>query len=898
MVVVAHSHWDREWYAPFESYRLRLIDMMDQLIDLLDSDPAFTHFHLDGQVAMVDDYLDARPEAEPALKRLVGGGRLAIGPWYVLMDEFCVSAETIVRNLQKGLAAGARLGDPEGRAWVGYLPDMFGHVAQMPQILRQAGLNDAVVWRGVPAAITNRAFGWVAPDGSRVRAEYLPVGYASGAVLPKDSAGLLRRMAAHEQEISAYLGPTGDLLLMNGGDHQRPQPWLPALLDTANREQDHFVFRQSSLAAFLAARTDEDLPTWTGELRSGARAPLLMGVLSNRVDVKQAAAAAEAALERWAEPLATLWLPASLWPDGALERAWTAMIDNSAHDSICACSADEVVRAVLHRYDSAAALAADVADSALAIAGVAIAGPGPLVVNSLPFERGGVIEVDLPGVEAPAGTQQLARFEAGCVERSGTGADLGRLLAELAASGWLGASGRGVAARIGDAEPEGSLTVTLEEDAARPTEPAMAPVMAEAWARAGAGRDRPLTVRVERAASQRVAARVEAVPGWGWAQPGWVHPGWAEPDRSAPGGSAAGGSAPDRSPPGGAIAQVVVTEGDEAIEVDNGRCRVRVDRASGGLALDGLSGLNRIVEEGDEGDTYNWSPAGRAPVDTPTKVEIEVLERGPVRSVVRTRRWYRWDTPTEVISDIDVRSGEAVVRVTTSFDHTGRDHRVRAMFPLGRSVAGTEAECAFATVVRSGAEGGPAEPALATFPSRRFVTAGPLTITHQGLLEHELVEDGSALAVTLLRAVGILARPAPPARPNVAGPPVPLRDAQLPGPHVFRYALARHAADPWALADATWTPLIAMRSEGAGHLPDRGQRLRLSGARVSALRRRGGRIEIRVFNPGPEPTTVELPGHAGQLIDLRDRVVAAWRGSFRLGPWAFATARLDAVSLD
>ena len=64
---------------------------------------------------------------------------------------------------------------------VGYLPDMFGHVAQMPQILRRAGLADAVVWRGVPAAIDRHAFRWEAPDGSWVRAEYLPSGYGNAA---------------------------------------------------------------------------------------------------------------------------------------------------------------------------------------------------------------------------------------------------------------------------------------------------------------------------------------------------------------------------------------------------------------------------------------------------------------------------------------------------------------------------------------------------------------------------------------------------------------------------------------------------------------------------------------------------------------------------------------------
>lgn len=868
VVVVPHSHWDREWYAPFESYRMRLVSMMDQLLALLASDPGFVHFHLDGQVALVDDYLELRPEARPDLIRLTAEGRLAVGPWYVLMDEFCVSAETIVRNLQRGLAGSARLGDPDGKGQVGYLPDMFGHIAQMPQILRQAGLAHAVVWRGVPAAIGDRAFVWASPDGSRVRAEYLPVGYAGGAFLPKDGPALLRRIEAHEQEIAGFLGPERAMLLMNGGDHQSPQPWLPTLLDEANRAQDRFHFSLSSLASFLSEEGDAGLSTWAGELRSGARAPVLMGVLSNRVDVKQAAAAAEGILERWAEPLAALWLPEDLWPGAALEQAWMAMIRNSAHDSVCACSADEVVRSVLQRYDSARALGTDVADSALAIAGVATRRSGTVLVNSLPFDRGGVVELDLPGTEAPPGAQQLERVEAAIVERTGTGADLSRLLGELAAGGWLGPSGRGVAARLGLGRP---LTVTIEQDPSRRPDPAMAPVMAELWARAGAGRDESLTVRVERAASQRVVVRTAPVPGWGWAI-------W-EAEAAV-------------SPP------VVLVDDTGTVSLSNGLCEVTVDRRTGCFALDGIAGQNRIVEEGDEGDTYNFSPAGRPAVDEPARVRVEVRERGPVRGVVRVRRLFTWEPPTEVTSDVEVRAGDRLVRVTTSFDHAGRDHRVRAVFPLGEVVSGTEAECAFATVVRSQAEGGPQEPALATFPSRRFVTAGPLTVTHQGLLEHELAEGGSALAVTLLRATGILSRPAPPARPNVAGPPLRLRDAQLPGPQVFRYALARHVPDPWALADDTWTPLAVVAAGGHGHMPDRGNRLRLSGARVSALHRRKGRIEMRVFNPGPEPTTVELPGHSGDLVDLRDRVQATWREGFRLGPWEFATARLDATSLD
>src|ERR1700738_4461529 len=98
-----------------------------------------------------------RPDARPPLRRLASAGRLAVGPWYVLMDEFLVSGETIVRNLQLGLQRAAAFG---GAMTVGYLPDMFGHIAQMPQLLRQAGFEHTVVWRGVPSAIDRNAFWW------------------------------------------------------------------------------------------------------------------------------------------------------------------------------------------------------------------------------------------------------------------------------------------------------------------------------------------------------------------------------------------------------------------------------------------------------------------------------------------------------------------------------------------------------------------------------------------------------------------------------------------------------------------------------------------------------------------------------------------------------------------
>jgi alpha-mannosidase len=203
-------------------------------------------------------------------------------------------------------------------------------------------------------------------------------------------------------------------------------------------------------------------------------------------------------------------------------------------------------------------------------------------------------------------------------------------------------------------------------------------------------------------------------------------------------------------------------------------------------------------------------------------------------------------------------------------------------------------------VTRRGAEGGPQEEALATFPSRRWVSAGGITVHHQGLLEYELV-DGSALAVTLLRATGILSRPAPPARPKVAGPATPLVDTQLPGPRTFRYAVSLDGRDPWSTADHLWTDLQAVRADGEGPLADRGRRLAISlgGARVSALHRdQAGHLVIRLFNPRREPSTVRLPGRTGAVIDLGGDPLSDWAEQVLLAPDEIVTLRLDTISLD
>ena len=163
---IAGTHWDREWYQTFQDFRMRLVQVMDGVLDVLEHDPRFTAFHCDGQMGMVQDYLEIRPENRDRVERLARDGRLVLGPWFVLPDEMLVSGEAMLRNLMLGHRLAKDLGAPPMK--LGYLCDEFGHISQMPQILANFGIDAALLGRGTNEHVQPAHFLWESPDGSRV----------------------------------------------------------------------------------------------------------------------------------------------------------------------------------------------------------------------------------------------------------------------------------------------------------------------------------------------------------------------------------------------------------------------------------------------------------------------------------------------------------------------------------------------------------------------------------------------------------------------------------------------------------------------------------------------------------------------------------------------------------
>lgn len=361
-IVVGHTHWDREWYLPFEGFRARLVAMLDALVEILENDPEFRSFMLDGQAIMVEDYLQVRPEMEERIKRLARDGRLKLGPWYTATDTLLVDPESLVRNLQLGRWASLRYGAPPMP--VGYMPDLFGFSGQVPQILKNFGIESAFAWRGLHPKDASTVCWWLSPDGSKVLTLRLQEGYSEAVVGAVDPERFLNEnlsglVAKQDQGLYSHR------LFMMGSDHfiaNARLPWVSARI----AEQVQHPVQVGSLDEMMDLLKDElsqaDLPEIAGEQRDSCLVICPASVAGTRIPLKQANGRVEAALLGTAEPLQALAELAGAGSDREhLRWAWRLLTQNHAHDSIPGCGIDEVHREMMTRFAGAATLARDIA---------------------------------------------------------------------------------------------------------------------------------------------------------------------------------------------------------------------------------------------------------------------------------------------------------------------------------------------------------------------------------------------------------------------------------------------------------------------------------------------------------------------------------------------------------
>lgn len=355
--VIFTTHWDREWIQSFEQYRYRLVRLVDRLLDVLERETDLV-FVCDGQTIMLEDYLELRPENQVRLRSIAQAGRLVLGPWYVLSDQFLEGDEALVRNLLTGYAIATDYG---GAMREGYVPDSFGSIATLPAILNGFGITSANMGRGSQAhrfRHDQNLFRWQWKDGSSVLA--LALGYGNGLeltypdiwqniahILPTPETAIRAANAIIEQQGPAF--PTRALYASAGVDHMEMRPGMSAFLAQLNANSEH-RFIASTPERFLAAAQSEiadqgiELETVCGEMRGNLTSPMsLQGVLSTDIRLKQANRAAELLLLRLFEPLTVAASGLAYDHNPILRRAWKLLLAVHPHDSICATCDDNTM---------------------------------------------------------------------------------------------------------------------------------------------------------------------------------------------------------------------------------------------------------------------------------------------------------------------------------------------------------------------------------------------------------------------------------------------------------------------------------------------------------------------------------------------------------------------------
>ncbi len=821
MHVISHTHWDREWYLPFQQFRARLVDLIDHLLEILDRDPDFEHFNLDGQTIVLEDYLQIRPEKRQEIEAHVREGAILVGPWYQLNDEFLVSGESTIRSLLVGHRIAREFG-PVMK--VGYLPDQFGNISQMPQILRGFGIDNAIFGRGLQIVDDRKMeFEWLSPDGSSVLASLMAFWYNNAQRFPADTDEAVA-YTEHIRDRMKGISHTDQLLLMNGVDHLEAQPDLSGILKRVNGKLKGDSLVHSTLPAYVEAVKESlramnaKLDTVTGELREDRGSSVLAGTLSTRMYLKQANERSQTALEKYAEPASSFaYVLGREYPQGFLNYAWKLLMQNHPHDSICGCSIDQVHREMMPRFEQVEQIAEDMTRRSLtSIADrVKTEADSLLVFNPLNWKRTDKVRATID-------------FLVGEPTRLRPTVNPSMMVNSIRI---LDEQGREVPAAIIGAKVTGKQILNPHE--------------------------LPLGVMVKRFEVEFLAQDVPAC--------GYRTYTLEKNDTPSKGESLASDAYWDESI-SNEFLRVSVRGGGLAIE--------RIGDPDDPTSSDVYGNANIFEDVGDVGDEYlhvkpisnlivtslganpKVSLADGSPVSATLKLEtsLAVPAEADPGSSARSERTV--DIP--ITSCVTLTRGVPRVDVKTVVGNRAKDHRLRVLFPTGLSSEVSHSEGQFDVLERP--IGGPKDQQGASpfYPQQSWVDVSDgergLCIINKGLPEYEVYTDeGRTIALTLLRCVGTLS----------GGFDAPGADltpgAQCLGEHTFEYSIYPHAGDwesgeVWKQAHQHNVPLLAIQT-GAhdGVLPASHSFLGVSHSEliVSAIKKAedSDTLVVRFWNP-------------------------------------------------
>jgi len=858
---VPSSHWDREWYLPFQYFRHKLVSLLDEVLAHLEDGTFVGPFTGDGQAILIEDYLEIRPEKETELRERIKAGDIVFGPWYVLPDEFLVSGESLLRNIRYGRQVVSEFGGVSSDA--GFVCDLFGHNSQMPQILAGFGIRGGLVWRGVDARGGAR-IDWIGADGKRLptfrfgKSGYCDYTYKvrhSTEPLTDFDADRARRelKAFCEEELDRVDGGPG--LIFDGGDHLFVDFDHYAIMKEAVAESgaDYQVIH-STLDAFLDAMIASEIPAQReliGELREPARWPtsedqqfVIPGVTSGRIWIKQENAECETLLCQWLEPFALtanrkLGLES---PDGYLRTAWKWLLKNHPHDSICGCSVDQVHEDMKFRFSQCRQIAEVCLDQRLKALGASA--PGNLdtreqrvtVFNPLPEDRDEVLELN---IDIPSDWPEFSEFF-GYEQKPAF-----RLLNEEGKEipyQRLATYRNTLRNRTWDHKFPNPQKVHVVRIAARLKIPAMG----------------QLNLRV--AGQEQDDAEVDHL------------------------GNLDVIATRYPSNPGLRTGHTRMENDDVAVEIQsNGGLRLE-DKRTGKF----FENLNLFESDSDIGDGWYHGPtvnrhdvlsgAGSAQVelecDTPLLTRFVVRQKMELPAEFDTRTDARSNARETLLieSRVTLRSDADSVEVETRLTNTAGDHRLRAIFPSGVATDVYLADTPFDVVERPIALRPDnhlyRELEVDTKPQQSWTALsdddkGLAIVCGGGLLETAVLDrPDRAIALTLFRATRRTVMTDGEPEGQLFGRELSFKYRLVPlsGGPVDRLSLYRHAQDLAAGVKTVQFDARALQEQRAvlGDAVTSNAILRVSGAVLTSCRMIDGAVEIRVFNPCTEDSECKL----------------------------------------
>lgn len=334
VIAYLHTHWDREWYREYEVFRLRLVRVFDQVLEMLEN-REIPSFYFDGQVAALQDYLELRPEKEVLVKMLIADKRLFVGPFYCLVDEFLTDGTCFRKNLEIGMQIARNYGCKD---FIAYLADTFGHSQNIPEILKEYGIDKAVVWRGCGDKIpANFKFGGI-NTVNLVRGYFNDIFSTDKTI--EEKAEFLKR------NLDLIAEKSGNTLLMPiGADHLGVPADIMEQIETVNEILEDYTITVGSLFDYFEkVKFKENINT---ELRDNSKTFTLQGVYSSRTKLKRLNTECSYKLEL-ADKLQYNF---GANYDSAIDYAYRLLLQNQAHDSICGCSTDMVHEENIVRYN-------------------------------------------------------------------------------------------------------------------------------------------------------------------------------------------------------------------------------------------------------------------------------------------------------------------------------------------------------------------------------------------------------------------------------------------------------------------------------------------------------------------------------------------------------------------